>query len=257
MRHEWASLSDGIVVAATRGSCVGPGWPWPQTQDRRTTRARKERDESGIRRSASWYRGWRPAGDAARGDDADLRRRRGTSGNVSSVVLGRNATPARVAALNADLHLNEPLTNEVSAIRREPRHWTSGRLVASLAQGRVLPVWNVISQPLRNSLILAGLTLIIYVSLCLFLGTLAALRAGRRTDHTISLAALSIGAMPEFLVGTVLIVVFFTKLNLLPPVSQINPDRRRSRTPPACAARLDAVGRKHGLWDPTGPRLDT
>jgi peptide/nickel transport system permease protein len=29
--------------------------------------------------------------------------------------------------------------------------------------------------------------------------------------------------MPEFLVGTLLIVIFFTKLNLLPPVSQIAP----------------------------------
>jgi peptide/nickel transport system permease protein len=144
-------------------------------------------------------------------------------GNVSSVVLGRNATPARVAALNADLQLNQPLPTRYLRFVENLATGHLGDSSASLAQGRVLPVWSVISQPLRNSLILAGLTLLIYVPLCLFLGTLAALRAGRRTDHTISLAALSIGAMPEFLVGTVLIVVFFTKLNLLPPVSQINP----------------------------------
>jgi peptide/nickel transport system permease protein len=144
-------------------------------------------------------------------------------GNVSSVVLGRNATPARVAALNADLHLNQPLPTRYLRFIENLATGHLGDSSASLAQGRVLPVWTVIGTPLRNSLILAGLTLAIYVPLCLFLGTVAALRAGRRVDHTISLVSLSIGAMPEFLVGTVLIVVFFTKLNLLPSVSQINP----------------------------------
>jgi peptide/nickel transport system permease protein len=144
-------------------------------------------------------------------------------GNVSSVVLGRNATPARVAALNADLHLNEALPTRYLRFITNLATGHLGDSSASLAQGRVLPVASVIGTPLRNSLILALLTLVIYVPLCLFMGTLAALRAGHRVDHGISIVALAVGAMPEFLVGTVLIVIFFTKLNLLPPVSQINP----------------------------------
>ena len=141
-------------------------------------------------------------------------------GNVASVVLGRNATPARVAALHADLHLNDALP---------PRYVTFlGNLVAghlgdssaALAQGRTCRC-GVIKDPLRNSLVLAVLTLL-YVPLCLFSGR-SPVCSSRKADHAISIGALSIGAMPEFLVGTLLIVIFFTKLNLFPPVSQITP----------------------------------
>ena len=144
-------------------------------------------------------------------------------GNVASVVLGRNATPARVAALRADLHLNDPLPTRYVTFLGNLVAGHLGDSSAALAQGQTLPVWQVIKDPLRNSLVLAVLTIILYVPLCLVLGTLAGLFAGRKADYAISLGALSIGAMPEFLVGTLLIVIFFTKLNLLPPVSQITP----------------------------------
>jgi peptide/nickel transport system permease protein len=144
-------------------------------------------------------------------------------GNVASVVLGRNATPQRVAALSADLHLNQALPARYVAFIT---HFVSGDFgdsSAALAQGRKLPVWQVIREPLRNSLVLAGLTILLYVPLCLLLGTFAGLSAGRKLDHAISTVALSVGAMPEFLIGTLLIVVFFTKLNWLPPVAEITP----------------------------------
>ena len=144
-------------------------------------------------------------------------------GNVASVVLGRNATPQRIAALDADLHLNQALPARYVRFVANLATGHLGDSSASLAQGRRLSVWGVIHTPLRNSVILALLTLVFYIPLSLTLGTLAALRAGRRVDHAISVSALAVGAMPEFLVGTLLIVLFFTKLNLLPPVTQINP----------------------------------
>ena len=61
------------------------------------------------------------------------------------------------------------------------------------------------------------------VPLSLLLGTLAAMRAGRTADHGISLTALGLQALPEFVVGSLLIVVFFTWLDLLPPVALIPP----------------------------------
>ncbi len=154
-------------------------------------------------------------------------------GNVASVVLGRNATPARVAALQSDLHLNESLPTRYVHFLGNLVTGHLGDSSAALAQGRTLPVWQVIRDPLRNSLVLAVLTIIIYVPLCLLLGTVAGLFAGRKTDHAISLSALSVGAMPEFLIGTLLIVIFFTKLNLLPPVSQIAPGQTPFSHPPA------------------------
>jgi peptide/nickel transport system permease protein len=154
-------------------------------------------------------------------------------GDVAQVVLGRTATPERLAIVRADLHLND-------AVPVRYLQWLEGMVTgsfgdssAALAQGEVLPVWHAIRTPLRNSLILAGITIVIFIPLCLVLGTAAALRAGRRTDHAISLAALALSSLPEFLVGTLLIVIFFSQLNVLPPVSTLGPGQSPLSNPKA------------------------
>jgi peptide/nickel transport system permease protein len=144
-------------------------------------------------------------------------------GNVASVVLGKTATPARVAAVRADLHLNEPLAQRYLTFVENLTTGHFGNSAAALAQGLKLPVWSVIRTPLRNSAVLAAVTLALFVPICLLLGTTSALRAGRKVDHVISVPALVGSAMPEFLVGTLLIVVFFTQLNLFSPVAEIGP----------------------------------
>jgi peptide/nickel transport system permease protein len=152
-------------------------------------------------------------------------------GNVAQIVLGRTATPQRLAALRASLHLNKPLPARYL-------DWLGGILTghlgdstAALAQGNQLSVWQAIHRPLGNSLVLAGITIAIFIPLCLALGSLAALRAGRPSDHIISLSALSVSALPEFLVGTLLIVVFFTELKLLPPIASISPGQTPFSSP--------------------------
>jgi peptide/nickel transport system permease protein len=144
-------------------------------------------------------------------------------GNVASIVLGRNATPARVAALQADLHLNRPLIPRYLEWLGNMVTGHLGNSSAALAQGSKVPVWQIIHTPLRNTLVLAAITILIFIPLCLTLGSAAALRAGRGTDHVISLTALALGALPEFLVGTLLIVIFFSQLHLLPPISPVTP----------------------------------
>lgn len=142
-------------------------------------------------------------------------------GDVASVVLGKSATPARVEAVRSELHLNDPLPQRYLTFVTDVGTGHFGNSSAALAQGRKQSVWSVIRTPLRNSLILAAITIVLFVPLCLVLGTLSALRAGRAADHAISVPALVASAMPEFLVGTLLIVVFFTQLNLLPPVAEV------------------------------------
>jgi peptide/nickel transport system permease protein len=144
-------------------------------------------------------------------------------GDVASVVLGKSATPARVAAIRSDLNLDDPLPQRYVTFLTDVSTGHFGNSSAALAQGRELPVWDIIKTPLRNSLILALITIVLFVPLSLLLGTLSALRAGRGADHAISVPALVASAMPEFLVGTLLIVIFFTQLDLFPPVSEIEP----------------------------------
>jgi peptide/nickel transport system permease protein len=144
-------------------------------------------------------------------------------GDVAQVVLGKNANSRNLAAVRADLNLDQPLVTQYW-------HWLTGVLTghfgnstAALAQGTKLPVWTAIKTPLWNSLVLAGVTLVLFIPLCLVLGTIAALRAGKPSDHAVSSIALALGAMPEFLLGTVLIWIFFTQLKIFPPVSTIPP----------------------------------
>jgi peptide/nickel transport system permease protein len=51
----------------------------------------------------------------------------------------------------------------------------------------------------------------------------AAVRAGRAADYAISYTGLVLGALPEFVLGTILILIFFTELNLLPPLALVPP----------------------------------
>src|SRR4051794_7039115 len=144
-------------------------------------------------------------------------------GDVTQVVLGKEGTPDRIAAVKAQLDLDQSPPERYV-------HWLGGVVTgdlgnstAALVQGQTVRVSAAIGEPFRNSLVLAGITLVVFIPLCVFLATFSALRAGRPVDHGISLVALALGSMPEFLIGTLLIVIFFSKLGVLPAVSSIGP----------------------------------
>lgn len=144
--------------------------------------------------------------------------------DVATAVLGKNATPEAVARIHTELGLDRPLPQRYVEWLGGMVTGRFGNSTVSAAQGfEATPVWELIETPLRNSLLLALTTLVILVPLAILLGAAAALRAGRAADHAISVPALALGAMPEFLIGTLLVVVFFTWLDLLPPLSQVLP----------------------------------
>jgi peptide/nickel transport system permease protein len=61
------------------------------------------------------------------------------------------------------------------------------------------------------------------VPLALVLGVLSGVRSGRPLDHVLSLTALAVNALPEFVIATFLIVIFFNWLDLFPPVVGFGP----------------------------------
>lgn len=144
-------------------------------------------------------------------------------GNVAEVVLGRSATPERVAQAEKELELNKPLPARYLDFVGGMVTGDFGNSSAAAITGREQSVWDLIKTPLRNSLVLALITILVFVPLCLLFGCLSALRAGRKTDHAISLTSLLFVALPEFLVGTLLIAFFFTQLELFPASSSIEP----------------------------------
>ncbi|TIT89328.1 MAG: ABC transporter permease, partial [Mesorhizobium sp.] len=90
----------------------------------------------------------------------------------------------------------------------------------SIPSGR--SVWEAIGPRAINTLVLTVTSLLLLIPLSFVLGIAAALFKDRLADHLISVPTIVTVALPEFVIGTVLIVLFAVYLRWLPPVSLIN-----------------------------------
>lgn len=81
------------------------------------------------------------------------------------------------------------------------------------------PVSNLIKPRIRNTIILAALAFVVVMPLALVLGILAGIYEGKWIDRVVSLTGLSITAVPEFVTGIFLILIFGIWLKLLPAVT--------------------------------------
>jgi peptide/nickel transport system permease protein len=144
-------------------------------------------------------------------------------GDAASAVLGRNATPENLATVREAMGLDEPAVERYFDWLGGLVKGDLGNSAAGYSQGGELAIWDAIAGKLKNSFALAAITTMLLVPLGLLLGVIAALRAGRTIDHTISIATLVLISLPEFVLGSLLILLFFTWLDVLPPVSLIPP----------------------------------
>jgi peptide/nickel transport system permease protein len=139
-------------------------------------------------------------------------------GDAATAILGRNATPSALAALRAQLHLNEP------ALYRYFQWITGviqGRLGFSVTQQ--IAIWPLIRGRIWNTAVLAGVTIAAMVPISLLLGVFAARRSGRAADRLVSMGSVSLIAVPEFVSGTLLALLFGVALKLFPAVSYVPP----------------------------------
>ena len=145
-------------------------------------------------------------------------------GDAASVVLGRNGNPATVKALNQQLNLDRPAYEQYLDWIKGLLHGDLGNSAVGMAQGATsAPIWPLISDAVVNSVILAVITALLMIPLSLGLGVLAAVLRGKWPDHLISVASLAAIALPEFVIGSLLIGVFFVGLDWLPPVAIVAP----------------------------------
>jgi peptide/nickel transport system permease protein len=145
-------------------------------------------------------------------------------GDAASVVLGRNATPENVARLNEQMGLDKPAYVEYVNWLTGLAQGDLGDSAVGLAQGAPeAPIWPLISGPVKNSVILALIATLLMIPLSLALGVLAAVFAGRPLDHAISIGSLAAIALPEFVIGSLLVAVFFVGLDVLPPIAIVPP----------------------------------
>lgn len=145
-------------------------------------------------------------------------------GSPASAVLGKNARPAAVARIDKRLGWNQPPLQRYVNWLAHAATGDLGNSSIGISQGaKSAPVWNAIRRPLGNSASLALVTVILLIPLSLLLGVIAGVYFGRGPDHVISTLTLAAVAMPEFVIGSLLIVIFFSALGLLPPVSLLPP----------------------------------
>jgi peptide/nickel transport system permease protein len=134
-------------------------------------------------------------------------------GDVAQQLLGQNATPEALATLRETLGLDQNVW-----IRYV--QWLSGAVTGdfgtSLVSGN--PVGPDLLVAFRNSLLIAVPAMLIGVTISLTLGVVAGVRRGRPTDHAISLVSLVVMSVPEFMVATILVLLFAIAIPIFPAV---------------------------------------
>jgi peptide/nickel transport system permease protein len=131
-------------------------------------------------------------------------------GNPAETILGQNATPQNVAALDRQLGLNKPLLDG---------YWTwldgvlHGHLGTSVISGE--GVGSLLNGRLAVTLSLVVLSVLVSAIVGVALGLISARRGGLigRVLDVVSLTGL---ALPSFWVGTVLVALFAVQLRIFP-----------------------------------------
>jgi peptide/nickel transport system permease protein len=159
-------------------------------------------------------------------------------GNPGRAALGQYATDAQVAAWNHANGLDGSLVARYF-------HWIGGFVSGDWGQSLVfsVPVRELVLGRLGNSLLLGLYAFVILVPVAVALGSLQAYREGKRSDRAISVGLLSLSAVPEFVVGVVLLLIFAVWLRVVPVQSAADAsggflDRLRVMTLPAVVLAL-------------------
>jgi peptide/nickel transport system permease protein len=138
-------------------------------------------------------------------------------GDAAQEQLGQDATPEALAALRAQMGLDVP------APERYLR-WLGGLLKGDMGQSATtqMPVAELVGSRLPNSLLLAAITALFSVPIALSAGIAAAVWRGSWFDRAASSAAVAVVSVPEFLVATLMVVVFAVQLRWLPALSYVS-----------------------------------
>ncbi|MBA1835827.1 ABC transporter permease [Corynebacterium wankanglinii] len=141
-------------------------------------------------------------------------------GSPATAILGQQATPERIAALEAEMNLDQP------PLRRYLL-WLGGVFTGDFGTSTSTggPVSALLGEPLVNSLVLMLLAALISIPLGVLLGVYAAWWRGYKRDQVITWVTLILAALPEFVIGIALVTLFATSVfKVLPAVTMSPPD---------------------------------
>lgn len=124
-------------------------------------------------------------------------------GDVCRIMLGREAGQSAIENCRQELGLDQSLPIQYIEWLR---NFLTGEWGISFSMN--LPIYPVVMDRLRNSLMLAAVALLISIPIAVALGIVAGLNENKTMDGTISVASLAVVGLPEFVTGLILIQVF-------------------------------------------------
>ena len=148
-------------------------------------------------------------------------------GDAATAILGREATPDRVAALRDQLNLNDSVISQYLS-------WIGGVLTGSFGESAATqqPVSELLSDRVANTAFLVFVAAVVAVPLSIGIGVWTAMRRDHSVDHVVSTSTLVLAALPEFVIGIGLILLFATSVfHWFPAVSLLAPDEKAWSNP--------------------------
>ena len=132
-------------------------------------------------------------------------------GDPAAIFLGARATPESVATLRAQLGLDEPLVTQYL-------DFVGGALRLDFGESitQRVPVAPLIAERVSVTMFLLLYSVLISLVVAVPLAIVSALRRNRPTDHAIRVFSMFTFAMPQFLLGVLLILIFSLQLGVLP-----------------------------------------
>jgi peptide/nickel transport system permease protein len=144
-------------------------------------------------------------------------------GDPARSILGRTATPASLKALREQLGLGGSALSQYVDWITGLLHGDAGNSLAAQE-----PVSDLLGDKVVNSAFLVFCAGIISIPISIAIGSYAALRRDRTFDVTSSVTTLVFAALPEFVVGIALVMIFATTIfpGFLPAITIIPPGGR-------------------------------
>jgi peptide/nickel transport system permease protein len=126
-------------------------------------------------------------------------------GDAARSILGRGATPEALENLRTQLGLDRPAVEQYL-------DWIGGVLTGDLGTSLAanIPVTELLGERILYSAFLMLLAAVISIPFGIVLGAVSARRRDGAFDHVTSMTTLGLAALPEFVVGITLAVLFST-----------------------------------------------
>ncbi len=140
-------------------------------------------------------------------------------GDVAQIILGQSATPETLAALRAQLGMDQP-----GYVRYFLwlGNMATGDLGISKAGGATIV--SLIDGRMGNTMMMAGLVAGISIPISVALGLWAAMHPGTWLDRMVTFGTLSTISVPEFFIATVLVLILAVNLHWLPSTAYLTGD---------------------------------